>query len=481
MRRACNAGTVGASTAGCSKRTARVLDRAVCLDGNYADRGGEVTVGIFGSKQAPAPSAEFDGVAGAQELERLVDRLLECAARGRTDGILDTAQQIFLAKPTNPRALVSADFLEEPWKWMMAVAKRAARDGNRVFPAKIGLMCQLWNRVVLADEPRYQMGRLVEAPSDVELGLYRLALAALVTMERMEVLIPGGDRGWVAVEALEQISQTVRALISQGVTVDPELRGLATGDPATVAAARGSAGPVAESDSGRAMEELREFKDMAEQARQTGDVAGQIYARGVAFGVKGDEREALRNFEEAARLGHVDAMYNAGCTANRLGDMSTARFWWEAAANAGHGRAAQNMAASEAQAGRLDKARPWFLRAAELGNPDGFAALTQMASDADDGAEEMRWARAGAEAGHPFCMTRFGLLTIRFHGDDPQAVRRALPYLERAGEQGDPEAMFLAGLGHNGVGDRYEAGHWLRRAEQAGYPRAREALNQFRL
>jgi len=451
------------------------------LGGKFRRQGGEAGVGILGRKQTPPPSAEFDGVAGAQELERLVDRLLECAAKGHTEGILDTAQQIFLAKPTNPRAPVSDDFLEEPWKWTMAVADRAARDGNRVFPAKIGLMCQLWNRVVLADEPRYEFGRLVQAPDDIELGLYRLALAALVTMERREVLIPGGDQGWVAAEALEQISHTVRELIGQGVAVDPELRGLATGDPATVAAARGSAGPAADSGSDGAMEALRKFTDMAEQAGQTGDVAGQIYARGVAASVTGDQREALKLFEDAARLGHVDAMYDAGCLANNFGDMNAARFWWEAAANAGHGRAAQNMAASEIQAGRPGQAGPWFLRAAELGNPDGFAALTQMARDAGDDAEEMRWARAGAEAGHPFCMVRFGLLTMQFHGDDPQAVRGALPYLERAGEQGDPEAMFLAGLGHNQVGDRYEAGHWLRRAEQAGYPRARAALNQFGL
>lgn len=434
------------------------------------------------SKQTPPPSAEFNGVAGAHELERLVDGLLECAARGRTDGVLESAQQIFLAKPTNPRAPVSSDFLVEPWKWMMAVADRAARDGNRVFVAKLGLMCQLWNRVVLADEPRYQMGRLVEAPSDIELGLYRLALAALVTMERMDVLIPGGKQGWVAAEALEQISATVRALINDGVTIDAELRGLATGDPAAVAAARGSSEPAAESEFDRAMGELRQFNETAEQAVQTGDVAGQLYARGVAIGVRGgDEREILRHFEEAARLGHVDAMYNAGCLADELCDTNTARFWWEAAANAGHGRAAQNVAASEIQAGRPSEARPWFLRAAELGNPDGFAALTQMASDAGDDAEEMRWARAGAEAGHPFCMVRFGLLTIHFRGNDPQAVRGALPYLERAGEQGDPEAMFLAGLGHNGVGDRYEARNWLLRAEQAGYPRARDALTEFGL
>jgi TPR repeat protein len=459
----------------------------VLLDENYVDRG-EFIVGIFGRKQTPTPSArnqttrpsaEFDGLAGAQELERLVDGLLECAARGRTDGILEEAQQIFLAGSKRPQAAASDDFLVAPWKWIMAVADRAARDGNRVFPAKIGLMCQLWNRVVLADEPRYQSGRLVRAPNDIELGLYRLALAALVAMERKDVLIPGGERGWVAVEALEQISHTVRELISQGVTVDPELHGLATGDPAAVAAARGSSGPVAESEFDRMMGQLRPLREQAEQAQQTGDVAGQLYARGGAILIsQGDKREALKLFEEAARLGHVDAMCEAGGLANDLGDMNTARFWWEAAANAGHGGAAQDLAASEIQAGRPSAARPWFIRAAELGNLDGYAALTQMARDGGDDAEEMRWARAGAEAGHTWCIVRFGLLTLKFHGGNSQAVLGALPYLERAGDQGDPEAMFLAGLCHNAVGERYMTRHWLLRAEQAGYPRARDALEQ---
>ncbi len=151
---------------------------------------------------------------------------------------------------------------------MMAVADRAAQDGNRVFPAKIGLMCQIWNRVVLTDEPRYAMGRLVRTPSDMELSLYGLALAALITMERTDILIPGGDQGWVAVEAFEQISQTVRTLIRNGVTVDPELHGLATGDPSTVTAARGPSGPAARSDFDRSMGTLRQFNELAEQSQQ---------------------------------------------------------------------------------------------------------------------------------------------------------------------------------------------------------------------
>jgi hypothetical protein len=442
-----------------------------------------VRVGIFGSKQKPSPATGFDGAAGAAELDRLVSGVLECAARGRTDGVLELAQQIFLAKPGDAKAPMSGDFLVAPWKWIMAVSGRAASEGNRILPAKIGLMCQLWNRVLLASEPRYQMGRLVRAPLDIEFGLYRLALTALVAMQPGDVLVPGGGQGWVAAEALEQVSQTVRALIGEGTEVDAELRGLATGDPAAVAAARGASGAGPESGGpGNGHDQLLDRLDETVEQAGQGDTASDIYLRGLAVQANGgDDREALRYFEAAGRLGFTDAMYDAGCLAQKLGDMDAARYWWEAAAKGGNGQAAQNRAAAEVQAGRLSEALPWFLKAAELGNAEGYAALTQAARDAGDHAQELRWSRLGAEAGHPFCMLRFGAVTMRYHGDDPQAVRAALPYLERAGELGDPDAMFLAGLGHGGVGNHYEARLWLQRAEQAGHPRARQALTQFGL
>lgn len=235
-------------------------------------------------------------------------------------------------------------------------------------------------------------------------------------------------------------------------------------------------------DPDRAMAPIDTFIDVAERAKASGDVAGQLYASGVALIVTGgDKREALRRLEEAARLGHVEAMQEAGNIANDLGDATTARSWWEAATKGGNGVAAYNIGTLEVQAGRIDQARPWFLWATQLGNAGGYAALTLMARDAGDAAQEEHWSRLGAQAGHPFCMLRFGAVTMRFHGDDPQAVRTALPYLERAGEQGEPDAMFLAGLAHDRLGQREEARRWLLRAEQAGHPRAREARTQFGL
>jgi hypothetical protein len=50
-------------------------------------------------KNGQQSSGQFDGAAGAGELERLVNGLLASAARGNTDGVLAAAQQIFTAVP----------------------------------------------------------------------------------------------------------------------------------------------------------------------------------------------------------------------------------------------------------------------------------------------------------------------------------------------------------------------------------------------
>jgi len=424
--------------------------------------------------------SDFDGVTGAGELERLVDLFLAYAGRNDTESVLDIAGQIFVATPRDTEAQISRDFLIEPWKWMDAVADRALRAGNRILPAKIGLVTRIWNHVVLELDGRYQGGRLVRTPPSLELHLYKLALSGLVATSLQGTLIPG-EQGWSASEALNLISRTVCHLISQGAESDAELRGLATGDPAAVSAARGHSEVMAQQDNDR-MNRLRAFNDMAEQARRTGDAVAHLYLRGFSLAaLGGDQREALRCMEEAARHGHVEAMYDAGCLAGEMGEANLARFWWEAAASAGHGKAAKNIAVTEFQAGRLDAAGLWFHKAAERGVPSGYAGLAQLANHAGDQAAELSWARAGAEAGDPFCLTRYGLVTLNLHGDNPQAVRAVLPYLQRAAEQGDRDAMFFAGCGHGSLGESYEARHWLLRAEQAGDPRAREALNGFGL
>lgn len=424
--------------------------------------------------------SKFDGVTGARELGQLVDLFLVHAGRNDTEGVLDIAGRIFPATPREPRAQISQDFLVEPWMWMDAVATRALHDGNRILPAKIGLLAAIWNYSVLELDGRYQGGRLVRTPPGLELHLYYLALRGLVATWPPGVLLPG-EQGWSVSEALNRISGTVNHLISQGAEADAELRALAASDPSAVSAARGPS----EVDAQRridAMDRMNAFSERAERAQQTGDPIEDLYLRGFSRAALGeDQREALRYLERAAERGHVEAMYDAGALAAQMGEADRARYWWETAANKGHGKAAHNIAVTELQAGRPEAAGPWIAKAMEQGIPASYAAMVQLAQHYGDQAEELRWAQAGAEAGDMPCMRQYGFLTLNLHGDDPHAVRAALPYLERAAEHGDKDAMYLAGYGHGELRASYEARYWLLRAEQAGDPHARETLKALGL
>ena len=72
------------------------------------------------------------------------------------------------------------------------------------------------------------MSRLAKAPLDVKLALYKSALAALVVTPPAIGLVPGGEQGWTAGEAREQISHCVVLLTDEGVQIDAELRRLAS-------------------------------------------------------------------------------------------------------------------------------------------------------------------------------------------------------------------------------------------------------------
>jgi hypothetical protein len=72
------------------------------------------------------------------------------------------------------------------------------------------------------------MSRLARAPLDIELGLYRSALAALDAMPPADALVPGGEQDWSVREAHDQITQCIILLINQGLHIDAELRRLAS-------------------------------------------------------------------------------------------------------------------------------------------------------------------------------------------------------------------------------------------------------------
>lgn len=212
-----------------------------------------------------------------------------------------------------------------------------------------------------------------------------------------------------------------------------------------------------------------------------GDAASQAYRQGLAASLSGDKETALRHYEEAAQLGSLDAMFEAGCVNEQLGRVPASLFWWEKAARNGQAKSAWNLACSVLNQGDLPRARDWYQTAAELGDPRGFAALTELADRAGDAQAEMYWSQVGAEAGQPFCLMRYGQLMIQANPEDRATLLRALPLEERAAEMGEPGAMLLAGVVNADLGRMPEARRWLEQADRAGHPRARRLIDWYKL
>jgi hypothetical protein len=176
----------------------------------------------------------------------------------------------------------------------------------------------------------------------------------------------------------------------------------------------------------------------------SGDPASEHHKNGMLLWASGDGEAALAALNEAAKLGSVQAMKDAGDLASEMGRQDESRFWFESAANAGDTAAMWNLAVFALDAGDLAKAAVWYQRSAEAGLADGYAALTQMASDRDDAAAERHWSKLGAEAGQTFCMSRHGLLLAMDADGDVPMIRRARDFLEQAADRGDLDAMGLA-------------------------------------
>jgi hypothetical protein len=229
----------------------------------------------------------------------------------------------------------------------------------------------------------------------------------------------------------------------------------------------------------------RELDEMLEHGRQVlrdaelGDPASQARARGIAAAMSGNDEEGLRQFEEAARLGDVDSMYDSGCLLVQSGQGSQARFWFETAAAQGHRGAMYNLGAAAIGEERVADAEQWWTRAADAGDADACAALTELAAQREDGDAELRWSKLGAEREQPFCELRHGQLLMRQRPTDRQWFeQQALPLLTRAADQGQEGALFLIGIGYGSVDDMSTARLWLRRAEAAGDADATRVLRE---
>lgn len=204
------------------------------------------------------------------------------------------------------------------------------------------------------------------------------------------------------------------------------------------------------------------------QRAEAGDAASEHHMNGMAMWANGRPEEGLAALSEAAKLGSVNAMKDAGDLARELGRLEESWFWFESAANAGNPGAMWNMAVHALDAGDLEAGAMWYQRSAEAGLADGYAALTQMARDRDDGAALRHWARLGAQAGQTFCMVFHAMhLMMDGNGDIPM-IRQARDLFEQAADRGDMNAASLAVNANARLGDQARARRFVQIVVESG-------------
>ena len=217
---------------------------------------------------------------------------------------------------------------------------------------------------------------------------------------------------------------------------------------------------------------------------------GQMLYQGI--GTERDEEEAVRYWQQAAKLGNVNAQYALGkfWLDTRTGDVHQVAAWLEKAADAGN-TSAQYVLAKLYLEGRLgeknaEKAGELFQKAAEQGN--GFAAyrLGKLYLEGEDIPKDMaaavRWLTEAAEQELPFAQYTLGCL-YRKGEEIPRDMRKATAWLQKAALQGNEYAQYRLGslylLGEDVPQDLEEAVRWLELSADQGNQYAQYALGKL--
>ena len=217
---------------------------------------------------------------------------------------------------------------------------------------------------------------------------------------------------------------------------------------------------------------------------------GQMLYQGI--GTERDEEEAVRYWQQAAKLGNVNAQYALGkfWLDTGTGDVQQAAAWLEKAANAGN-TSAQYVLAKLYLEGRLgekdvEKAGKLFQKAAEQGN--GFAAyrLGRLYLEGEEIPKDMVaavwWLTEAAEQELPFAQYTLGCLYLK--GEEiPKDMGKAVAWLRKAALQGNEYAQYRLGslylLGEDVPQDLEEAIRWLELSADQGNQYAQYALGKL--
>jgi TPR repeat protein/serine/threonine protein kinase len=215
--------------------------------------------------------------------------------------------------------------------------------------------------------------------------------------------------------------------------------------------------------------------------------AVSLFNRGIAYangdGVTQDLAEAVRYYQKAADLGHLDAMNNLGlCYENGTGvakDEEEAVKWYRKAAEAGNVYGIYNLGLcydnGTGVAKNEEEAAKWFRLAAEQGDADAQNSIGVCyqygMGVTKDASTAVSWYRKAADQGNAVAQRNLGDCYWKGDGvteDDAEAVK----WFRLAAEQGDADAQNNLGVFHQyGIGvtkDASTAVSWYRKAADQG-------------
>lgn len=357
----------------------------------------------------------------------------------------------WLSGPGDPEAKADA-----PWRWWAKLAKLAADNAAPQLAARIFLFVYF---VLTQFKDQFTPGEFARSglsrPQDETVrDIARQAWRSFGLLAPEEVLYDG-PRGRVDVLYARDLVRDILGDDTPSVTDDRK-------------ASQGS-------DTFVTPQQQHDFANAAIAKKDSGDEANREYAEGIEAGRQGRDGDSLQHMLKAAELGHVEAMYEAGCLFMEARTFDQGLFWLEAAARGGNAFAAQNIGVHHYQNGDPTRATPWFREAVRLGDTKGYRGLMAIAEDAGDEQAERRWAEEGSSAGDPFCMGKRAQ-HLAHQTSTRQGLIAARDLALMAAAKGDVDSMLYAGVWANILGEKDEARKWLLIARDNGHPSASEAL-----
>ncbi|MCI8321033.1 MAG: SEL1-like repeat protein [Dorea sp.] len=199
---------------------------------------------------------------------------------------------------------------------------------------------------------------------------------------------------------------------------------------------------------------------------------GQMLYKGT--GTEKDEEKAVRYWQQAARLGNVNAQYALGryWLDTGTGDIRQAVEWLERSADVGNASAQYVLAKLYLEGSRVEmdpgKAASLFEKAARQGN--GYAAyrLGKLYLEGEalpkDREAAIHWLSEAAGQDLPFAVYTLGCLYLE--GEEvPKDIEKAVSFLQQSATQGNEYAQYRLGkvylLGEDVPQDLEKAVEWL--------------------